>query len=363
LHLAIGAYVHQSGQLRGAYAEPAIDLEDGMRRPDLDFCPRWIARTIAAPLALVLLICATAPRGWCANVWLAQHFDEAALFFTPSELSESGAPTPNGIFDIAATGLAFDKSKNLWIVVNFAEVEEFSAAQLKHLGTDDTPSPVAVITSSSTFQELLGCAFDKKGNLWLADVLAGTLDEVSKAQLASGTADITPANVITSSDLSPGGPDFITFDKSGNAWVDNETDSKIVEFTASQLKSGGTQAGNVVITNDGSDSLNFPGEPAFDNKGNLWVANYHGQNVVEFTKKQIKASGSLTPAVILTDNGGSLEGPWGAVFDGGDLLISNFDGASISKFSPNQLKSSGAPVPPVFLEDEAKESYQLIFGP
>src|SRR5271170_254908 len=321
-------------------------------------------KAVARAIAAIVLICGSASRGWCGNLWLADHYESRAASFTSTQLSKSGSPTPGGIVDIAATGLAFDKSKNLWIVVNFDRVEEFSAAQLKKLSSDDTPTPVTVITSTSTFDELLGCAFDKKGNLWLADLLAGTLDEVSKSQLAAGSNNITPAIVISSTDLSTGGPDFITFDGSGDAWVDNEIESKIVEFTASQLKTGGTQTAAVVLTTDGSGSLNYPGEPAFDGKGNLWVANYHGDSLVEFTKKQLKTSGSPTPAVTLTDNDGSLIGPWGAAFDGsGDLLISNFDGGSISKFTPNQLKATGAPVPPVFLTDEAKESYQLIFGP
>ncbi|MGA6971660.1 MAG: hypothetical protein WBY93_08540 [Candidatus Binatus sp.] len=331
-----------------------------MRRLNQEFSLRRLTQAIVA----LVLVCGTASRGWCANLWLAEHHNHTVESFTSSQLKKSGSPTPGGIVDIAASGVAFDKSKNLWVVVDYDEVDEFTAAQVKKLSSNDSPAPAAIITSSSTFQEILSCAFDKKGNLWLTDLVAGTLDELSKAQLAKGSADLTPAVVISSADLQPGGPDFVTFDKSGDAWIDNETESKVVEFTPGQLKSGGDQSGNVVLTTDGSGSLEYPGEPAFDSKGNLWLANYLGQTVVEFTKKELKASGSPTPAVTLSDQDGSLIGPWGAVFDGnGDLLITNFDGGSISKFTPNQLKTSGAPVPPVFLTGEAYNSYELIFGP
>jgi hypothetical protein len=69
----------------------------------------------------------------------------------------------------------------------------------------------------------------------------GALYELSKSQLANGTAHLTPAITVTSDDVNPGNPVFVTFDGAGNAGVDNETDSKIVEFTARQLRSGGSQ--------------------------------------------------------------------------------------------------------------------------
>ncbi len=159
-----------------------------MRRLNQEFSLRRLTQAIVA----LVLVCGTASRGWCANLWLAEHHNHTVESFTSSQLKKSGSPTPGGIVDIAASGVAFDKSKNLWVVVDYDEVDEFTAAQVKKLSSNDSPAPAAIITSSSTFQEILGCAFDKKGNLWLTDLVAGTLDELSKAQLAKGSADLTP---------------------------------------------------------------------------------------------------------------------------------------------------------------------------
>jgi hypothetical protein len=62
--------------------------------------------------------------------------------------------------------LAFDAKDNLWVVAGETtpEAEEFTAKELKDLSKVANPTPSAVITSS-TFDELLGCRFDKKGNL------------------------------------------------------------------------------------------------------------------------------------------------------------------------------------------------------
>src|SRR5277367_6196144 len=133
------AFFHQAGRLRGkSLLKPAIDLEKGMHRLNHEIRRKAVARAIAA----IVLICGSASRGWCGNLWLADHYESRAASFTSTQLSKSGSPTPGGIVDIAATGLAFDKSKNLWIVVSFDRVEEFSAAQLKKLSSDDTPTPV-----------------------------------------------------------------------------------------------------------------------------------------------------------------------------------------------------------------------------
>jgi hypothetical protein len=84
---------------------------------------------------------------------------------------------------------------------------------------------------------------------------------------------------------------------------------------------------------------------------------------VMFQKSDLAASGSPTPRVILSNNGGSLDSPFGLVFQGkGTLWVSNIDMGTISKFLLSQIKTSGAPVPKVFLMTST-EPYQITFGP
>ena len=316
----------------------------------------------AAAIALLLLTCGAPSHAWCASadLWVATDDADSIEAYTSAQLKTSGAPSPTSLTS-PALGLAFDKSHNLWAVANGDEVVEFTAAQLKNLKNDSSPTPGVIITSTGTFSGLIiGCNFDHQGNLWVADFVNGSIDELSKAQLAAGTGNVTPAVVITSADLEA--PNFVTFDKAGNAWIDNEA-SGLAEFSASQLTSGGSKPATVVLTDDGSGtSLNYPGEIAFDKKGNLWVPNDLANTVVEYAKAQLTSSGNPAPTVKLSS--AIFDGPWGAAFDGkGDLVVMNHHNGTIAKFGAKQLKGSGAPVPEVSVTGNLGGAYQIIFGP
>jgi DNA-binding beta-propeller fold protein YncE len=314
-------------------------------------------RRMAAAIALLMLTCGAPSHAWCANLWVSFDGGGGIESYKPGQLKTSGSPTPILLSKFSdASGLAFDKSHNLWAVVDDSEVVRFTAAQLKKLKNNPNPTPGVIIRATSTFSDIIGCSFDSHGNLWAVDGDNNSIDEISKAQLAAGSADITPAKVITSGDLDF--PNFITFDKAGNAWVDSEDNNRIAEFSVSQLASGGSKSAAVLL----NTSLCDAGEIAFDKQGNLWITGYCTENVVEFAKSQLASSGSPTPTVTLTS--AIFNGPWGAVFDSkGDLVIVNYSDGTVSKFTPSQLGASGAPVPAVSELGTETENYQIIFGP
>jgi sugar lactone lactonase YvrE len=320
-----------------------------------------VSRCVAAAIACLVLMCGTASRAWSANLWVAYWSSETIDSYKPKQLAHSGMPTPIELSPgLNATGVAFDKHHNLWAVLDGDEVAEFSAKQVKKLKQNPSPTPVAVITSTSNFSSfIVGCNFDRDGNLWIVDADNDSIYELSKSQLAAGSGDVTPAIVISSADLDF--PNFITFDKWGNAWIDNEDGNSIAQFSASQLASSGSKSAAILISDDGSGSLSAPGEIGFDRKGNLWVPNYGNNTVVEFTRSQLAGSGSPTPAVTLGST--IFVGPWGLAFKGNKLVVMNYDDAMIAKFTANQLKSSGAPVPKVAVQGLGSENYQVIFGP
>jgi hypothetical protein len=321
-------------------------------------------RRLAAGLALLMLTCGTTSRAWCgnSNLWVSFGYADVIESYTSGQLKTSGEPTPiqmTGTYANDTTGLAFDKSHNLWAVINDVEVVRFTPAQLKDLKTNPNPVPGVIITSTSTFQNLIGCNFDKQGNLWVVDG-DNKLDELSKAQLDAGSKDVTPAIVITSSDFDF--PLYVTFDKGGNAWVDNQDGDTVDEFSASQLTSGGSKSASVVLSSDGSGSLSRPTEIAFDKKGNLWVPNYDTDTVVEFAKSQLASSGDPTPTVTLSS--ATFDGAWGAVFDGsGNLVVMDYTDGMIAKFTPKQLKAGGTQVPKVSVTGTETSTSQIIFGP
>ncbi len=323
---------------------------------------RW-HRSIAA-VALLMLTCGTPLQAWCgnSNLWVTFESGGGIESYTSGQLKKSGMPSPVQLSTFPfVLGLAFDKSNNLWADVGHFEVVRFTRKQLKDLKHDPNPTPGVIITSQSSLNNIIGCNFDRKGNLWVVDVGNDSLNELTKAQLAAGSGDITPAIIITLSGLQ--NPNFVTFDKTGNAWVDDEGNAEIAEFSASQLTSSGTKTPAVLLSDDGSGtSLSDPGEIVFDKKGNLWVPNYDSDTVVKYAKDQLAHSGNPAPTVKLSS--AVFDGPWGAAFDGkGDLVVMNINDGTIAKFTAKQLKVSGAPIPKVAVTGTETNNYQITFGP
>ena len=317
----------------------------------------------AAAIALLMLTCGTSSSAWCASkdLWIST-FDGPIESYTSKQLKKSGMPTPIGLATAGPShGLAFDQSKNLWVSIHpdHSEVVQFTEAQLKDLKNDPNPTPAVVISTDSTVvKDLSGCNFDSQGNLWLADAGNGSLDELSKAQLAAGSADeLTPNIVITSADLVEA--TFVSFDKAGNAWVSDAGEDTIAEFSASQLTSGGSKPATVVLNTN-----LCPEELVFDKEGNLWVAGVCSDTVVEFAKSQLVSSGSPTPSITLSSTIFGDDEPSGVAFDSeGDLVVTTFEDGTIAKFTAKQLKASGAPVPKVVVTGAENDNNQIIFGP
>ncbi len=325
---------------------------------------RWLAA-----IALIAVACGASSPAWCkpaSSLWVANQSGSNVIEFPPSELNSSGTPSPvllDGSALAETLGVAFDKSKNLWVTTGGNLVLEYTPAQLKNLGTVSNPTPHATI-GSTMFTGIVGCVFDKHGNLWIIDGEGDGIHELTQKQLKAGSnPDITP-NINITSTASLDYPDFGVFDKSGNLWVSAENNSVVAEFSAAQLGSSGAKTAHIALSSNGS-SLYDPGQMGFDSKGNLWVANYNGGingTVVMFAKSQLRASGSPTPKVTL--GGSAFEGPWSLALDsGGNLWVGDYSSYNVSKFSSTQLKTSGTPTPPVILTGVLDYAYQMTFGP
>jgi sugar lactone lactonase YvrE len=336
-------------------------------------------------LALLLLVVGGAwssARAAGPALWIATPSSGALgglVELRPHQLLASGTPTKvkieESIEPLAnASGLAFQQNGSLWVCTLNNTVLKFTAAQLQNLAAVPHPAPRVTITSSS-FAFNIGCVLDAHGNLWVVDSMNDAIHEISRAQLIAATVagsapqNVTPAVTITdSTDLTS--PSFAAFDPAGNIWVSSLSNSEMVEFSVSQLGTGGTQTGHVVIS---GASLNGPGQPQFDAAGNMWVTNSGNDTVVKFTPAQLAASGSPTAAAIIGDDGSgtSLVTPWGLQFDSlGRLWVFNYGtGAStattISMYGRGELAVSGpsSPTPKITLSRLQPFAAQLTFGP
>jgi sugar lactone lactonase YvrE len=246
----------------------------------------------------------------------------------------------------------------LWVAnYNASTVLGYSASQIKS-GTSAAPE-VTLGTPSGAGSDPFGgndaIAFDHNGNLWVAEISTSpTMLVMYTASQLLASANPTPAVTITSTvtDSAPGQandsamatPAAIAFDASGKLWVvnSNHAYTSLLAFTPTQLAVSANVAPAIVIgTNAGS--LQFPDASAFDQDGNLWVANR--SDVVEFSASQLASNGNPVPAVTLGQGGAA-----GLAFDkGGNLWVTVIDSSAIHEFAANQLGTSGNPVPAVTL--------------
>jgi streptogramin lyase len=169
--------------------------------------------------------------------------------------------------------------------------------------------------------------------------------EHSASELSAGGAP-NPAVEITSSTQSLESPAGLAFDGSGDLWVSNSSPAQntIVEFTPDQLVASGIPVPAVTLGSQ-NGSLEVPFGIVFDGRGDLWVANVSG-TIVEFTPPKLAQSGSPAPAVTLVVPMGCGTGPQGIAFDAkGDLWIACNGPSQIIEYGVSQLALSGGPPP------------------
>jgi len=321
------------------------------------------------------------PRG--PALWVVNKHGNFVAEFAPKKLKISGETDPSRVLVSADLdepwGLIFDSKNNLWVSnVGNGTLTEFTFKQLKGLKKNDAPEATVVISGLDRPE---GLAFDGGGNLWVANEGgSGHLVEFTASQLKSTGSPVPIALTDPTEMDSPVG---IAFDRSENLWVADDDFSHVLMFTKTQLAAGGSQSATVLLTDDGSGSIKDCEPLIFDKSGDLWVGNnldpvQNLGSVVKFTPGQLAASGSPTPAVMLTATmvnntpPPSLDIPTGIAFDaGGDLWVGNQDSdhaGSVAKFGKKLIGSSGSPAPSVFNDSNTMaknldEPFFLAFGP
>src|SRR5581483_2972839 len=266
------------------------------------------------------------------GLWIANGTN--VLEYIPSQLAGGmSAAAPHLTISSktlgAPQGVTFDSAGNLWVMDPAANVNgkqapalvEFSAAQLAALATTPAPMPAAVILSE-TLNFPQQSVFDSKGNQWVTDHNNNLVAVFSAAQLAmTGTNTLTPAVVLVSNAFN--GPLGIALDGAGDLWVANNGGVEITTATGTANTTGaGTtiltfDAANlpavpatattsalmpdVVLSDDGQNSIMAPWALAFDAAGNLWSNNANPPfTVVEYTKANLTNTGPALPNTVIS---------------------------------------------------------------
>jgi sugar lactone lactonase YvrE len=259
---------------------------------------------------------------------------------------------------IAPRVLAFANGENGSVVIgqpNFTSQEKISP-----------------LVNSSRFSDPFDVKFDSSGNLWVVDSANSrilefkppfTNDEQASVVLGEpnfATSFIGGTTFINGTVLYV--PEAIAFDSSGNLWVSDSGDGRIVEFTApfstnenaSLVLGEPTLAiGSVGGTEPASQTdLNAPAGITFDSSGNLWVADAGNDRVLEFkapfsdgeASSVVLGQGNFTandfpnepgcPPTCNQPTAATLDAPYDVVFDAsGNLWVADRDDWRVSEFS------------------------------
>jgi len=187
-------------------------------------------------------------------------------------------------------GMAFDKAGNLFVAnFNDGTIMKF------------TPGGVSSVFAQTGSWGIYGLAFDAAGNLYAADCNFNTIEKITPGGVCSVFANTYR-------------PWALAFDSTGDLYATGPYNNTIMRFTPDGVGSTFAHAG-----------LAFPWGLAFDNLGNLYVGNQSGNTIEKFT---VDGSPSLFAKT-------GLSAPQGLAIDSaGDLYAANFSTMAIEKFSP-----------------------------
>ncbi len=285
-----------------------------------------------------------APSGGLAldssgNMWVADSDNNRILEFKKPFSTSESASFVIGQTDFTSSSsgvshfnfphsIAFDSSGNLWVAdQGNNRVLEFAAASLTG---SNGPSPIHVIgqtdfTSSSSGRNSTNLKnpdsliFDSSGNLWVGDgASSGAHGRVLKFPAAAlginhpsatfvlGQPSFTSniSGIVNSTLIGKAGINM-AFDSSGNLWVPDPSNDRVLEFPAANLTGSNGPAATFVIGQTdfvSSDSgttdsnMDHPNAVSFDSSGNLFVTDNHNYRVLEFSAASL--TGSNGPSAI-----------------------------------------------------------------
>ncbi len=257
------------------------------------------------------------------DLWVADAGANRAVEFAPpfstgmnatvviGQSSFAGDRPGNGATNLSApTGLAFD-GDDLWVV------DSGDNRLLEFVGPLSSGEGASVVLGQSTFSGVdpgtsatnlsspSAVAFDALGDAWVADTNNNRVVEFS-APLRTGeaaTLDLGPPTLASNATAGPGGlraPTGVAVDPTGNIWVADSGDNRVVEFPGNVSGPGNSPIGALGQSNDTTDfaslgprGLDDPSTVGAGSQGDLWVTDAGNHRVVGYQPSTYSLTFSL----------------------------------------------------------------------
>jgi len=252
------------------------------------------------------------------NLYVADNSNNRVLEFKPPFSDGESASLSIGVTSNNTTqssldspiGVALDSSNNLWVVDSTDQrVLKFSAPLSNNESASLVIGQTNYVSNSSGanqsgFNAPTTIAFDHSGDLWVTDSsnhrvmeFPSPLSTGENATVEIGQANFSSSNTTGSQSVLPS-PYGIAFDSTGNLWVSDTYDGRVLEF--SPPFSNGENASLVIgqatfnasVTSASQSLLSGPEALAFDPSGNLWVLDSSNNRALEFTPSGVVATQS-----------------------------------------------------------------------
>ena len=333
------------------------------------------------------------------TVYLTVNDD--GIFAFPN--TQSGGPNPNAMYMLSTTGgkgVALDSKGNLYVipynntlgndVVSFVPVEAFPLAQsrsaqprLRHRPRSSIAPPIAPrlprwrfsvaesgvstpeftaaagsscsttfsgsngVFSAGTFAAATGASVSLTGNFTPAIVgeRNALLTIKDSANSASGTSALTGVGQGILANLDPGVWTSYTsgFTKPYSVSVDGAGDMAVADSGGGVYWiPAGSASGTKPTLITASSTIGEPGASAFDAAGNLYIADFKNNDIVEFAAPVTASSAS---AIVVSStaafDGTALSSPSGLAFGpDGTLYISDLANSRVVSWNPNTGQSA-----------------------
>ena len=231
--------------------------------------------------------------GMSANVVFGQpDFTSSEHNLTQTGMSKPESAAIDGSGDMWSAD--FDYGRVLEFVPPFTPPPSTDSANLvigePNFTTNNTYNPPEP-SQSNLSGGAVGVAFDGTCNMYVSDFRSNRVLQFlapfsngMNANLVFGQSDFTSFGT---DDSLTGfqGPQFINFDNSGNLWVADYGNDRVLEFVPPFAVPPSTNSANLAITlvsKSPSSNLSKPFGVAFDACGDLWVADTSNNRVLEF---------------------------------------------------------------------------------